>query len=128
MISLLYIFKISLFKTNMMRFCTKRTLWCHDRVPGTRLFCHKMSPEQNSLACPIMKLQRNFNARKRRKVDFELIIKSGRKNIIGLPIAPGTRRKQNVKYVLKRLLWRMTVLMLLNLTSDLKSMGSVCRQ
>jgi len=29
------------------------TLWCHDRVPGTRLFCHKMSLEWNSLACPI---------------------------------------------------------------------------
>jgi len=37
-----------------MRFRTKITLWRHDRVPGTRSFCHKMSLEQNSLACPII--------------------------------------------------------------------------
>jgi hypothetical protein len=71
---------------------------------------------------------KKLNVRKRRKRNFVLLIKSGKKNMIGLPIAPGTRQKQNVKYVLKRLLWRMTVLMLLNLTSDLKCMGSVCRQ
>jgi len=51
-INSLYIIKISLFKTNMMRLRTKITLLRHDRVPGTRLFCHKMSLEQNSLACP----------------------------------------------------------------------------
>jgi len=42
-INLLYIIKISLFKTNMMRLRTKITLWRHYRVPGTRLFCHKMN-------------------------------------------------------------------------------------
>jgi len=52
-ISLLYTIKISLFQTNMMRLRTKITLWRHDGVPETRLFCHKMSLEQNSLACPI---------------------------------------------------------------------------
>jgi len=31
----------------------------NDRVPGTRLFCHKMSLEQNSLACPITKNMSN---------------------------------------------------------------------
>jgi len=31
------------------------TSWCG--VPGTRLFCHKMSLEQNSLACPIREMR-----------------------------------------------------------------------
>jgi len=51
-INLLYIIKISLFKTNRMRLRTEITLWRHNRVLGTR-FCHKMSLQQNSLACPI---------------------------------------------------------------------------
>jgi len=37
-----------------MRLRIKLTLWRHDRVPGTKLFCHKMSLEQNSLTCPIL--------------------------------------------------------------------------
>jgi len=73
----------------------------------------------------IMKLQRNLNVRKSRG-DFVLIIKSGKKNMIGLLIAPVTRRKQNVKYVLKRLVWRMTVLIPLNLVRSKKHAWAVC--
>jgi len=40
---------ITLFKTNMMRIHTKTTRWRHDRVPGKRLFCPKISLELNQL-------------------------------------------------------------------------------
>jgi len=47
-INSLYIITISLYKTNMMRLRTKITLW-RDRVPGTRLLCHKMSRSKTHL-------------------------------------------------------------------------------